>query len=198
MPVKKSLKIYWMYPVFKKKNNFSEIKYFIHNSLEWIRLNIYPLMTEDNAGRNMNMNLLLFSKRVWILNCYLQSVKRNQLLKSACRVSPLWYWDFHEKKRCMLKLSINRNCKIPPDIHGFGLVSFYNGISTSMSYLIQYYYYLTYSWVGIRKVKLATVFEGDQKALFSIATTPNFRGGHYCLTWIAELYPWFWPYIAEC
>ena len=37
------------------------------------------------------------------------------------------------------------------------------------------------------KVKLATVVEGDQKAPFSIATTP-----------IAPLYPWYVPYIAEC
>ena len=31
----------------------------------------------------------------------------------------------------------------------------------------------------ISKVKLATVVEGDQKAPFSIATTPRCRGGHY-------------------
>ena len=45
-------------------------------------------------------------------------------------------------------------------------------------------------------VKLATVIEGDQKAPFSIATTPRCRGRHYSFPWIAPLYPL--PYIAEC
>ena len=38
------------------------------------------------------------------------------------------------------------------------------------------------------KVKLATVVEDDQKAPFSIATTPKCRGGHYSFPWIAPLY----------
>ena len=38
-------------------------------------------------------------------------------------------------------------------------------------------------------VKLATVVEGDQKAPFSIATTPRCRGGLYSFPWIAPLYP---------
>ena len=33
---------------------------------------------------------------------------------------------------------------------------------------------------------------------FSIATTPRCRGGHYSFPWIAPLYPWYVPYIAEC
>ena len=48
------------------------------------------------------------------------------------------------------------------------------------------------------KVKLATVVEGDQKAPFSIATTPRCRGGCYSFPWIAPLYPSYVPYIAEC
>ena len=40
-----------------------------------------------------------------------------------------------------------------------------------------------------RKVKLATVVEGDPKALFSLATTPRCRGGHNSLPWIVPLYP---------
>ena len=48
------------------------------------------------------------------------------------------------------------------------------------------------------KVKLATVIEGDQKAPFSIATTPNCKGGRYSLPWIAPPYPSYVPYIAEC
>ena len=40
-----------------------------------------------------------------------------------------------------------------------------------------------------QKVKLATVVEGDPKALFSIATTPRCRGGCYSFPWIAPLYP---------
>ena len=48
------------------------------------------------------------------------------------------------------------------------------------------------------KVKLATVVEGDQKALFSIATTPRCRGGRYSFPCIAPLYPLYILYIAEC
>ena len=39
--------------------------------------------------------------------------------------------------------------------------------------------------------------EGDQKASFSITTTPRCRGGRYSFPWIGPLYPWY-PYIAEC
>ena len=35
---------------------------------------------------------------------------------------------------------------------------------------------------NIVKVKLATEVEGNQKAPFSIATTPSFRGGRYSFT----------------
>ena len=45
-------------------------------------------------------------------------------------------------------------------------------------------------------VKLATVVEGDQKAPFSIATTPKWRGRYY-FPWIAPLYSWYVPYVAE-
>ena len=47
------------------------------------------------------------------------------------------------------------------------------------------------------KVKLATIVEGDQKALFSIAATLRCRGGCYSFPWIPPLYPWYIPYIAE-
>ena len=46
--------------------------------------------------------------------------------------------------------------------------------------------------------KLATVVEDDQKVPFSIATTPRCRGWGYSFPWIAPLYPWYVPYIAEC
>ena len=39
-----------------------------------------------------------------------------------------------------------------------------------------------------KKVKLATVVVGDQKAPFPIATTPRCREGHYSFPWIAPLY----------
>ena len=39
-----------------------------------------------------------------------------------------------------------------------------------------------------------TIVEGDQKAPFSIATTPRCREGRYSFPMIAPLY----PYIAEC
>ena len=45
---------------------------------------------------------------------------------------------------------------------------------------------------------VATVVDGDQKAPFSIATTSRCRGGHYSFPWIAPLYPWHVPYIADC
>ena len=48
------------------------------------------------------------------------------------------------------------------------------------------------------QVKLATVVEGDQKAPFSIATTSRCREGRYSFPWIAPLYSWYVPYIAEC
>ena len=38
-------------------------------------------------------------------------------------------------------------------------------------------------------VKLVAVVEGDQKAPFSIATTPKCQGGHHSFPWIAPLYP---------
>ena len=41
---------------------------------------------------------------------------------------------------------------------------------------------------------LATVDEGEQKAPFSIATTPRCKGGRYSFPWIPPLY----SYIAEC
>ena len=46
--------------------------------------------------------------------------------------------------------------------------------------------------------KLAIIVEGDQKAPFSIATTPRYRVGHYFFPWIAQLYPWSSSYVAEC
>ena len=48
----------------------------------------------------------------------------------------------------------------------------------------------------IKKVKLAIVVQGDQKAPFSIATTPRCREGRYSFFWIAPLYPWYVTYIC--
>ena len=38
------------------------------------------------------------------------------------------------------------------------------------------------------KVKLATFVEGDQKAPFSIATTPKCRGERYSIPWMVPLH----------
>ena len=59
--------------------------------------------------------------------------------------------------------------------------------------------YVPKGWdrVRIDMLLLATVVEGDQKAPFSIATTPRCWGGRYSLHWIAPLYPWYVPYVAE-
>ena len=43
-----------------------------------------------------------------------------------------------------------------------------------------------------------SVVSKKRKALFSIATTPKCREGHYSFPWIAPLYPWYIPYNSEC
>ena len=43
--------------------------------------------------------------------------------------------------------------------------------------------------IYVSKVKLATIVEGNEKAPFSIATTPRYRGGRYSFPWTAPLYP---------
>ena len=53
-------------------------------------------------------------------------------------------------------------------------------------------------WEVSKYVNLAIVVEGDQKASFSIATTPRGRGGRHFFPWIAPFYPRYVPYIAEC
>ena len=49
-----------------------------------------------------------------------------------------------------------------------------------------------------KKVKLATIVEGDPKAPFSTAITPRCRWECYSFPWIAPLYPWYVPYNSEC
>ena len=51
--------------------------------------------------------------------------------------------------------------------------------------------------IEIIRYKLATIVEGDQNALFSIATTSRCRGGRYSFPYIAPLYPRYVPYITE-
>ena len=46
-----------------------------------------------------------------------------------------------------------------------------------------------YIYIYISKVKLATIVEGDPKALFSIAATPRRRGERHSFPRIAPLYP---------
>ena len=48
---------------------------------------------------------------------------------------------------------------------------------------------LTNIYISKKKVKLATIVEGDSKAPFSIATTPRCREGRYSFPRIAPLYP---------
>ena len=50
----------------------------------------------------------------------------------------------------------------------------------------------------MEKSKVGDHIEGDQKAPFSIATTPMYRGGCYSIPRIAPLYPWSLPYNEEC
>ena len=49
-----------------------------------------------------------------------------------------------------------------------------------------------------KKVKLATIVEGNPKAPFSIATTLRCRGGYHFFPWIVPPYLRYAPYIAEC
>ena len=43
--------------------------------------------------------------------------------------------------------------------------------------------------IKLKKVKLATLVQGELKAPFSIATTPRCQGGRFSISWIAQLYP---------
>ena len=54
-----------------------------------------------------------------------------------------------------------------------------------------------FMYVCIYISKLATVVVGDQKAPFSIATTPRCWEGCYSFPWITLLYSWYVPYVAE-
>ena len=84
----------------------------------------------------------------------------------------------------------NSDCILPCDISYKMLLKICVSISLMLSVQIKN--------VSIVKVKLVTVVKGDQKAPFSIATTPRCKGGRYSFSWIAPLYPWYVPYIAEC
>ena len=52
-----------------------------------------------------------------------------------------------------------------------------------------YFYIYRYIFKSNSTTKLATAVGGDQKAPFSIATTPICRGGRYSFPSIAPLYP---------
>ena len=52
--------------------------------------------------------------------------------------------------------------------------------------------------ISKKLVKLATAVKGDQKAPFSIATTPRCRRGRYSIPRIATLNPWSSLYSPEC
>ena len=67
-----------------------------------------------------------------------------------------------------------------------------------LHYILFLYIKMNISDLYIYKVKFAIVVEGDQKASFSIATTPRCRGGRYSFPLIAPLYPRYVPSIAGC
>ena len=69
---------------------------------------------------------------------------------------------------------------------------------TNKKQLFKYKYIIAnYKLTSYSKVKLVIIVEGDQKAPFSIATTPKCRRGRYSFPWFAPLYPRYVPYIAE-
>ena len=72
------------------------------------------------------------------------------------------------------------------------------GLCCNILILSGYLFIHVYIYTYIYKVKLATVVESDQKATFSIATTPKCKGGRYFFPRIAPLYLSYIPYIAEC
>ena len=68
--------------------------------------------------------------------------------------------------------------------------------------MIQSYLILTrsicFDFIIKSKSEVGDRIEGDQKPPFVIAATPMSKGGRYSFPWIAPLYPWYIPYIAEC
>ena len=68
-------------------------------------------------------------------------------------------------------------------VYMLSLVSLFNGISTSVGYLVLNPFLLKDSKL------LATVMEGNPKAPFSIATTPRCKEGRYSFPWTAPVYP---------
>ena len=76
--------------------------------------------------------------------------------------------------------------------HSFSFILWSAG--TAKSTILQIYFFFVIIIIIIiitllkSPVKLATVVEGDKKALFSIATTSRCRGGCYSFPWIAPLY----------
>ena len=65
-------------------------------------------------------------------------------------------------------------------------------------FFLQNNYILLNRFIPVRDVNVPTIVEGDEKALFSIATTPKCRRGRHSFPWIAPLYLRYVPYIAEC
>ena len=52
--------------------------------------------------------------------------------------------------------------------------------------MLQIFISVSYFYIRISKVKLATLVEGDPKGTFSIASTPRCRGGRYSFPWISS------------
>ena len=73
-------------------------------------------------------------------------------------------------------------------IHLSGFATSYNKFYSLFicSHTVKSFHILLYK--THKKVKLATLVEGDLKAPFSIATTPRCRGGRYSIPWITLLY----------
>ena len=69
---------------------------------------------------------------------------------------------------------------------------------TTSWYNVSHNSWLVEVHLNIVSCKSVTVVEGERKAPFSIVTAPKRRGGRYSFPWIATLYPWYVPYIAEC
>ena len=87
-------------------------------------------------------------------------------------MSRVWWWDYSSEDLENMEYSF---ISIPPRPTQTRIVSTYE-----------------------KKVKFATLFEGNQKTPFSIATTARFWGERNSFPWIAPLYPRYVPYIADC
>ena len=96
-----------------------------------------------------------------------------------------YFWVLSKEVSCTIFLSLWHD-----STWDWTLVSWTIGMCMCVServHILYIYIIYIYIYIYIYKVKLATVVEGDQKAPFSIATTPRCKRGRYSFSRIAPL-----------